>query len=94
MTPGPTSATARTRRSTTSTPTSRTRSCRSESTLSLVPSCQPGNENNEYGPAIPAFSAVPSGRQVCVDQNSFVRDSAGNLSATLYYYDDLKGTMG
>jgi len=65
-----------------------------ENALTAVPSCQPGNENNEYGAAIPAFSAVPDGRQVCADQTSFVRDSAGNLSATLYFYEDFKGSMG
>jgi len=37
---------------------------------------------------------VPAGRGVCVDQTSFVRDSSGNLSATLYFYEDFKGSMG
>jgi len=70
-----------------------------ENALAPVPSCQPGNEGNEYGDPIPAFPSpqfpsVPAGRRVCVDQTSFVRDSSGNLSATLYFYEDFKGSMG
>ncbi|HEY5134664.1 MAG TPA: hypothetical protein VIJ41_02670 [Candidatus Nanopelagicales bacterium] len=70
-----------------------------EPALAPVPSCQPGNEGNEYGDPIPAFPSpqfpsVPAGRRVCVDQTSFVRDSSGNLSATLYFYEDFKGSMG
>jgi len=66
----------------------------SEPALAKVGPCQPASTILEYGPAIPPFSSVPGPRQVCVDVNSFVRDSVGNLSATLYYYEDFKGSMG
>jgi hypothetical protein len=62
--------------------------------LTKVGSCQPAATIKEYGPAIPAFTSVPGPRQVCVDVTSFFRDGSGNLSATLYFYEDIKGMMG